>query len=144
MVETELSFNINIEKGNSVSSYSKIETQENYLIDPQDIKLGIYSKDIKDINTNTKEELLPISIERSKNYLYKKIGNCYTFFGDLYGDPKLIIGPHWPFSVFVIVFFSGGIFYFYKTFEQYIRLFDIILGTILYLFFYITFIYTKI
>ena len=53
----------------------------------------------------------PISIE-AKKYFYKKIGNCFTFFGDRKGDPLLILGPNWiklllNFFFFFMIFLMG-------------------------------------
>ena len=142
MVETEMSLSTSYNLSNSISSYSKIETQENYLIDPKDITLGIYSKDQKDINISTSDQLLPISIEEKKSYFYKKIGNCFSFFGDIYGDPKIIIGPHWPLYVIVVFSFTITITIIYVKFGDYIYLYKKIIGIILYLAFLASYSYT--
>ena len=95
-------------------SYSKVETneeEEEYYIDPKDIQLGAYSKE-EDKSNNTIEPvnpdqlLIPISIEKKQNYFYKKLGNTYAFFGDIYGNPRIIIGPHWHLYASVSSVFS--------------------------------------
>ena len=43
---------------------------------------------------------------KKQNYFYKKLGKVYSFFGDKYGIPKIIIGPHWYLYVSVTLFFS--------------------------------------
>ena len=74
MVETEMSIQSEKILTNATSSYSKIETNENCYIDPKDIKLGIYTKDLNDDDDPSKEipsaQLLPISIEQRKTFEY--------------------------------------------------------------------------
>ena len=116
-METEMSMQSDIvpsnsdNKSKSISSYSKVETkdeEEEYYIDPKDIQLGIdsTSKSKNSIYPVNSDKLLPISIEQRQNYFYKKLGNTYSFFGDIYGNPKIIIGPHWPLYAVVTSFFS--------------------------------------
>ena len=72
MVETEMSIQSEKNLTNATSSYSKIETNENCYIDPKDIKLGIYTKDLNDDDTSKEipsAQLLPISIEQKKTFL---------------------------------------------------------------------------
>ena len=139
MVETEMSIRPN-------SSYSKIETNENYQIDPKDIKLGIYTKDLLEDEqnniSNSEGSLLPISIEQSQTFFYKRIGNTFAFFGDIYGDPKIIIGPHWPLYFVVTGFFTTGLYLILKNFGNYINFFLKLLGIIIYLTFFISYSYT--
>ena len=146
MVETEMSIQRDI-KSVSTSNYSKIETKENdCFIDPQDIKLGIYSKNIDEDDENNNiiksNQLLPISIEEKKNYFYKKIGNTYAFFGDIYGDPEIIIGPHWPLYLCVVGIFSVGIYFFYIHLGKYVNTYLNFIGFIIYLIFLISYTYT--
>ena len=146
MVETEMSIQSEKNMINTASSYSKIETNENCYIDPKDIKLGIYTKDLNEeeeqTNDKTSAQLLPISIEEKKSYFFKKLGNTYSFFGDIYGDPKLIIGPHWPLYLFVTSFFSAGTFLIYSTFGPFINFYLKLIGIIIYLIFFISYTYT--
>ena len=136
MVETEMSIQSKKNLTNATSSYSKIETNENCYIDPKDIKLGIYTKDLNDDDDPSKEipsaQLLPISIEQKKTFFYKKIGNTYTFFGDIYGDPKLIIGPHWPLYLFVTSLFTAGTYLIYSNFGNYLNFYLKVIGIIIY------------
>ena len=145
MVETEMSIQRNKELS-STSSYSKIDTKdEDYFIDPQDINLGVYSKNINNEENNNiinSAQLLPISIEEKKNFFYKKIGNSYCFFGDMYGDPELIIGPHWPLYIFVVGIFSVGVYFFYIHLGKYINIYLYFIGIIIYLIFLISYTYT--
>ena len=146
MVETEMS-NIQSDKAssNTTSSYSKIETNENCYIDPKDIKLGIYTKDLNEeepTNIIDSAQLLPISIEQSKTFFYKKIGNTHTFFGDIYGNPKLIIGPHYPLYLIVTSIFSLGTYFIYAYLGSYINNYIKFFGIIIYLIFFISYTYT--
>ena len=145
MVETEMSIQSEKDLTKATSSYSKIETNENCYIDPKDIKLGIYTKDINDEPESSEinpQLLLPISIEERRNYFYKKLGNTYSFFGDIYGDPKIIIGPHWPLYFLVIGLFSLGTFYIYHKFGNYLNFHLKVIGIIIYLIFFISYTYT--
>ena len=57
----------------TASSYSKIETQDDCYIDPKDIKLGIYTKDLNEeepSNTISNAKLLPIAIEERKTFFF--------------------------------------------------------------------------
>ena len=148
MVETEMSIQSEKILTNATSSYSKIETNENCYIDPKDIKLGIYTKDLNDDDDPSKEipsaQLLPISIEKTKSFFYKRIGNTYTFFGDIYGDPKLIIGPHWPLYLFVTCLFTAGTYLIYSNFGKYLNFYLKAIGIIIYLIFLISYTYTVI
>ena len=146
MVETEMSIQSNLVLSQSSSSYSKIETKEDYYIDPKDIKLGIYSKDLNEdeqkTNSVNSEQLLPISIEQNQSFFYKRLGNTFAFFGDIYGDPKIIIGPHWPLYIFVTSFFTTGTYLIFKHFGNFINIILKFIGVIIYLTFLISYTYT--
>ena len=139
MVETEMSIRSEKIPENARSSYSKIETNENCYIDPKDIKLGVYTKDINDDEDKNNDipsgQLLPISIEKTKSYFFKKLGNTYSFFGDIHGDPKIIIGPHWPLYVIVTALFTAFTIFIYSTFGNYINFFLKMIGIFIYLIF---------
>ena len=144
MFETEMSIQSDLQISKSNSIYSKIETNEDYFIDPKEIKLGIYSKEQKDEfeNIANSDQLLPITIEQSHDFIFKRLGNTFAFFGDIYGDPKIIIGPHWPLFVLVVFFISYGISYIYNRFEQLFNIYLKIIGIIIYLIFLISYTYT--
>ena len=145
MVETEMSIRSEKSLTKASSSYSKIETNDDCYIDPKDIKLGIYTKDLNEeepSNIISTARLLPIAIEERKTFFYKKLGNTYTFFGDIYGNPKLIIGPHWPLYVFVTILFSLATYFVYSYFGKYINFFLKFIGIIIYLIFLISYTYT--
>ena len=147
MVETEMSIQTEKTASNTTSSYSKIETSDNCYIDPKDIKLGIYTKDLNEeepSNIISTAQLLPISIEQKKSYFYKKLGNTYSFFGDIHGDPKLIIGPHWPLYFFVTTLFSVGTYFIYYHFGPFLNFYLKAIGIIIYLIFFISYTYTAV
>ena len=145
MFETEMSIQTDyIISSKSKSSYSKIETNEDCFIDPKDIKLGIYSKGPNDEDNNivNSEQLLPITIEQSHDFIFKRLGNSFAFFGDIYGDPKIIIGPHWPLYILVVSFISYGIPFIYNRFGQLFNIYLKIIGIIIYHIFLISYTYT--
>ena len=94
-----------------LSKYAKIQTNEELFIDPKDIQLGTASENMISgtiTPVNSDELSGPISIETSKKYVYKRIGNCYAFLGNKKGDPTFIIGPNWfkfILFLFTITFF---------------------------------------
>ena len=146
MVETEMSIRSEKIPENARSNYSKIETNENCYIDPKDIKLGVYTKDINDDEDKNNDipssQLLPISIEKTKSYFFKKLGNTYSFFGDIYGDPKIIIGPHWPLYIVVTALFTAFTIFIYSTFGNFLNFYLKMIGIIIYLIFLVSYTYT--
>ena len=147
MVETEMSIQSEKSLTKTASSYSKIETQDDCYIDPKDIKLGIYTKDLNEeepSNTISNSKLLPIAIEERKTFFFKKLGNTYSFFGDIYGNPKLIIGPHWPLYLVVTVLFSLGTYFVYSYLGKYLHFLLKFFGIIFYLIFLSSYTYTAV
>ena len=146
-----MSMQSNLILSNSISrfsgSYSKIETKEDECyIDPKDIQLGIYSKE-EDKTNNTifpvnSDQLIPISIDNKQNYFYKKLGNTYSFFGDIYGNPRIIIGPHWYLYASVSGFFTFGFMLINIYLGKYLSSFTIFLGFLSYFIFIFSYSYT--
>ena len=137
-----------INSKSELSSYSKVNTQDDeYSIDPKDIQLGIYTKD-KDKNqiNNTildnSDQSIPITIDQKQNYFYKKLGNSYSFFGDVYGNPRIIIGPHWPLYALVTFVFSLGFFSMIIFLSKYLSVFVKLVGFIAYFLFLFSYSYT--
>ena len=120
-METELSTQIEekpdtnqFKKDIILSKSAKIKSDDEIFIDPQDIQLGSSSDNVVTgfITPIDSEDLTgPISIESSKKYFFKKIGNCFTFFGDRKGDPLLILGPDW--IKFLLILSSVSILFFF-------------------------------
>jgi hypothetical protein len=147
MVETEMSLQSDFTNSKpALSSYSQVGTQEEEnSIDPKDIQLGKYTKDNNEINNTILEnsdQSIPITIDQKQNYFYKKLGNSYSFFGDVYGNPKIIIGPHWPLYAFVTFIFSLGFFSMIIFLGKYLPLFIKIVGFIVYFIFLFSYSYT--
>lgn len=106
-----------------VSNYTKVGTGEKPIISKDNIKIEI--EDQKNNNpkiTSVSSEHIsePLITEKSKSFYYKKIGNSHAFLGNKYGDPIIIVGPHWPvyfIIVFFITIFSAVVF---RLFNQFI------------------------
>ena len=126
-----------------ISDYSKVETKEESYIDPKDVKLNTYNKEIKKKTKPVNSDMLiPISIEQPKSFFYKKIGNTFAFFGNIYGDPILIIGPHWPLFVIVLTVLTFCTFIFLKFFWSKLPTLFKITTLLVYLIFSSSYIYT--
>ena len=110
----------------SISSYSRIEIkdkeekEENNNEQNKMNRNTIIIKNIKDINCTTysvnSDQTRPIL----HKYFYSKLGNTHSFFADEKGNPKIIIGPHWPLfagviAIFTIVFII--MIYFFKKYN---------------------------
>ena len=102
-----------------ISSYSKIEIKgDSFINNNNDYKVidnhsEISSEETKTDNKNiiiingksysvNSDQIRPIT----HKYIYSKLGNTHTFFADERVNPLIIIVPHWPFSVGVILGFS--------------------------------------
>ena len=86
----------------------------------------------------------PISIETSKKYFSKKIGNCYSFFGNNRGDPLFIIGPDW--IRFLLILIIVSIVYYISCKIKWNNLGGLMkfMGIMIYLLYFISHIYTEI
>ena len=80
-----------------------------------------------------------IKKQSNLKFCCKKIGNTFCFFGDKYGNPLIMIGPHWP----MYVCFCGGVttgyifFFIYNFFKLHFIL--KIFGIFSFLFFFISY-----
>jgi hypothetical protein len=55
-------------------------------------------------NLSNKSTINEFTYSQTEKQFYKKIGNCYAFFFNEYGDPYLIIGPqYWMFILLTIL-----------------------------------------
>ena len=155
MMETELTeqtdekpeFSANqFRKDIILSKYAKIQSNEELLIDPKDIQLGNTSDNMitGSITPLNIDDLSgPISIETSKKYFSKKIGNCFTFFGDRRGDPLFIIGPDWIRFLLILVIVT--IMYYISCKIKWNNLGGLMkfIGIMIYLLYFISHIYTE-
>ena len=150
-METEMSLQSD-KKSKSSSSYSKVETkdeeeeeEDEFYIDPKEIQLGDPKEQNKSKNAKypvNSDQLLPILIDQRQNYFYKKLGNTYSFFGDVYGNPRIIIGPHWHLYAIVLFFFSFFYFVIIYFLGKKISGFLNFIGVLIYLTFVFSYSYT--
>ena len=100
---------LNIDQ-NKTNSYTKINTEE------EDIEYNInYEKELPVTNINNNSFNKIRNIKQQHSFFYKRIGNSFCFIGDQRGNPKIVIGPHWPMYIcfcsfmsfcFLILFYS--------------------------------------
>lgn len=72
---------------------------------------------VLNINNNSNDNLF--FDDNSKSHYYKYVGNTIFLFMNKYGDPLLIIGPHWP--LFACFFGTINILYFITIFKLWNR-----------------------
>ena len=147
MVETEMTIQLDSilpnQKSKPPDINSGIETIEE---DKNDIQLGIITNELNKENNIKKhansDQLLPLSKEKNQKYFFKKLGNTYSFFGDIYGNPKIIIGPHWYFYALVTFYFSLGFFFEIYFLGKYTSILLNILGFLIFFTFLFSYSYT--
>jgi len=124
---------LNIEQ-NKNNSYIKINTEE-------DIELYNFNYEkefpVTDINNQTKSGIR--SINQQKKFLYKKIGNTFCFFSDNKGNPKIIIGPHWPMYICFCSFMCFIFIILFCSIWKMLNLFLRVSGVINFLIFFISY-----
>ena len=124
---------------------SKIDTSEDTYLNLKDKNINFDTVNINEeenrnnIQKNTKGFLN----QKTTYYLYAKLGNTYAFFGDKYGSPLIVLGPHWYMylgccSVINILFML-----FFKKFWIYMNIFFKFLGIVTFLVFIISYSYTS-
>ena len=94
----EIKINIGQNKNNS---YIKVNTEDD--IELYDFN---YEKEIPVTNSNNQSKNKIRTIEQQQSFCYKRIGNTFCFLGDKLGNPKLVIGPHWPMYICFCGFMS--------------------------------------
>ena len=112
------------------TKYSKISTEE------ETINSENSTSEYISVNIN------PISIEKSSNFFYLKIGHSYSFFGDRNGDPLIIIGPNYIIVIGLLSFITFIFITFFYSFWKYLNLFFKILGILNFLSFLLSYLYT--
>ena len=129
----EIKLNIGQNKNNS---YIKVNTEED--VELYDFN---YEKELPVTETNNLSQNRIKSINQPQNFFYKKIGNTFCFLGDKMGNPKIIIGPHWPMYICFCSFISFGFsFLFYYTWNM-LNPFLKISGVITFLIFFLSYTY---
>ena len=102
-METSINVNLNNENNETKISQEKSESNEdihlvsknnkNNTENETDNELQIPQNEvIQNYTNNSKKGILT---HQKSNYIYLKLGNTYTFFGDKDGSPLIVIGPHW-------------------------------------------------
>ena len=100
---------LTIDKNKNKNSYIKISTEDD--IELYDFN---YEKELP-VTDNNNTMSSARSINQQDSFIYKKIGNTFCFLGDKRGNPKIIIGPHWPMYIcfssfmsflFILLFYS--------------------------------------
>ena len=104
---------------NKTISYTKINTE-----DDTEIYDFNYEKElpVTSANNSTKNKIR--SINQQHSFIYKRIGNTFCFLGDKRGNPKILIGPHWPMYICFCSFMS---FFYFLLFYSSWNLLNIIL-----------------
>ena len=100
--------------------------------------------DIQAYNTNAKNSKIKpkkdlFKKKREYKFYCKKIGNTLCFFSDNFGNPLIMIGPHWPMYVFFCGGVTTGYFFFFKSFFLKLHFINKLFGIFSFLFFYITY-----
>ena len=67
------------------------------------VDIKTYNKNVSDITH--KKSKKKFKQKKSYRFFCKKLGHTLCFFGDNYGNPLLMIGPHWP----MYILFCGGV-----------------------------------
>jgi hypothetical protein len=102
-------------------------------------------------NSDVKEKMIPVNSDKLMNildneppkyYFYKKIGNSYSYFGNRYGDPLIIIGPNWQLYIFLSSFISIIYYFSLISFWNTINYIPKLIGIIIYLIFILSYTYT--
>lgn len=127
---------------NDKNEYSKINTDDNNVDNDQDM-MKIEKERVITGGYDDFSYTIPIKIEKSKSFCYKKIGNTYTFLSDRNGNPLFIIGPHWPMFFCFSSVMSGGLFLFFFCFWQYLHIIFKIAGVLNYSTYIISYTYTS-
>jgi len=117
-------------------SYSKVSTEED---------TELYDFDIEKEQPVTNSNYLPKNkkskINKRKSFCYKKIGNTYCYFGDKWGNPKIIIGPHWPMYFCFCPFMSFCFFMIFYSIWDYLHIILQMIGLSVFLLFFISYTY---
>ena len=144
-MESENAFNNDEITDSSKLPYSKVNTQEDTVLELNEKKQNLFNaqnnnnNEVENDDENNGEENLYNTYTNSKKafkskgilnkklsyYFIKKIGNTYTFFGDKDGSPLIVIGPHWPmyfcFCSFVCIGYLCFFYYFWTSLGLYIK-----------------------
>ncbi len=97
-----------------------------------------YNNNSIQTDSNRKKGILN---KKLSHFFYMRIGNTFSFFGDEYGSPLIVIGPHWPMYFCLTSIMTIGYISFFYHFWIYINIFFKLFGVATYLIFYISYSY---
>jgi energy-coupling factor transporter transmembrane protein EcfT len=125
------------------SQYSKISTTENednindLEIEKENVITTI-STDNNEFNINQ----IIINNTKYTSYIFKRLGNTFSFFADKNGNPLFIIGPHWPMFFCTSFLISLALYLFFRVFWLSLNNFFKISGVLIYIIFITSYTYT--
>jgi len=96
----------------------------------------------KIIPVNSDKKRITLDNEPSKYYFYKKLGNSFSYFGNKYGDPLIIIGPNWQMYVCLSLLISSLYYFGYINCWYFIDYIYKLIGLSIYLIFILSYTYT--
>ena len=151
MAETEMTLQSDLVEANNpkISSYSKLEIKD-------EEEESNNANNYDNINNNNIPSLAQIpnnnniiiingktySVNSDQSrpithkYFYSKLGNTHTFLADDFGNPLIIIGPHWPMFASVELVFTFFFFFILIYFRKFITTLICLLGFFLYFIFF--------
>ena len=154
-METNINVNINNENTENKILHEKPETSENIQLVSNNNKNNNYSPTEIDnesdnqitISNDNQNDIIDSSIESKKglltvvkpHYIYLKLGNTYTFFGDKDGSPYIVIGPHWFMYAWFCSIMSAIYLFFFIHYWNHMNFLFKLTGLIAYLTYFISY-----
>ena len=98
-----------------------------------------------------KEKIIPVNSDKIKTildneppkyYFYKKLGNSFSYLGNKYGDPLIIIGPNWQMYVCLSLLISSLYYFGYINCWYFIDYIYKLIGLSIYSIFILSYTYT--
>ena len=119
---------------NNNIQYSKINTEEDSLNEKSNEKTN---DDTINSNINSNKN------KKSKYFFYSKLGCSYAFFGNINGDPLIIIGPSYYIIIQLLLFITFIYSCFFYTFWKMLSYNFQITGILIYSIFCFSYLYTS-
>ena len=132
-------------KISDISNKSKIDSNEDTYLNLKEKIQNSYSTKIKeeDRNNNQINSKIRFLNKKTTYYFYAKLGNTFTFFGDKYGSPLIVLGPQWYMYISCCTVINIVFLLFFKKFWIYMNIIFKSLGILTFLFFFISYSYTS-
>ena len=136
---------IPLEESSDINNLNNINKKE--VIEPIITKIELPYKNPpiikeKKIPVNSDKLINILDNEPPKYYFYKTLGNSYSFFGNKYGDPLIIIGPNWQLYVCLSSLMFGIYYFALINFWKVLDNIPKYIGIIIYLIFNVSYTYT--